>query len=109
MAVGDVVLFDVVATLGGRFSATLAAGPSTLCVGSSILVAGWFVRMLVSCRIVLTCFAFAVADDGIFPPSAVRRSCEILFGVEDPTAAGRLGLENSIFRPGLHPCGESST
>jgi hypothetical protein len=74
MAVGDVVLFDVVATLGGGFSTTLGAGPSTLCAVSSIRVAGWFVRMLVSCRIVLTCFAFAVADDGIFLPSAVRRS-----------------------------------
>ncbi len=67
------MLFDVVATLGGGLSATLTAGPSTLCVGSSILVAGSFARMLVSCRIALTCFAFAAADDGIFPPSAVRR------------------------------------
>jgi hypothetical protein len=80
MAVGDVVLFDVVATLGGGFSATLAAGPSTLCVGSSILVAGWFVRMLVSCHIALTCFAFTVADDGIFLPSAVRRSVAARMG-----------------------------
>ena len=69
------MLFDVVvATLGGGFSATLAAGPSTLCVGSSILVAGWFVRMLGSCRMALTCFPFAVADVGKVPPSAVRRS-----------------------------------
>ncbi len=69
------MLFDVVATLGGGLSATLLAGPSTLlCAGSSILVAGWFVRMLVSCHMALTCFAFAVADVGIVPPSAVRRS-----------------------------------
>jgi hypothetical protein len=49
MVAGDVMLFDVVATLGGGLSTTLGAGPSTLCAGSSILVAGWFVRMLVSC------------------------------------------------------------
>jgi hypothetical protein len=73
MVVGDTMLFDLVATLGGGLSATLGAGPSTFCAGSSILVAGWFVRMLVSCRMALTCFAFAVADDGIVPPSAVRR------------------------------------
>ncbi len=48
MVVGDVMLFDVVATLGGGLSTTLGAGLSTLCAGSSILVAGWFVRMLVS-------------------------------------------------------------
>ncbi len=74
MVVGDVMLFDVVATLGGGFSATLSAGPSTLCAGSSILVAGWFVSMLVSCCMALTCFTFAVADVGIVPPSTVRRS-----------------------------------
>jgi hypothetical protein len=74
MVVRDVMLFDVVATLGGGFSATLCAGPSTLCAGSSILVAGWFVRMLVSCYMALTCFAFAVADVGKVPPSTVRRS-----------------------------------
>jgi hypothetical protein len=74
MVVGDVMLFDVVATLGGGLSATLSAGPSTLFAGSSILVAGWIVRMLVSCHMALTCFAFAVADVGKVPPSAVRRS-----------------------------------
>ena len=68
------MLFDVVATLGGGLSTTLGAGPSTVCAGSSILVAGWFVRMLVSCRVALTCFAFAVADVGIVPPSTVIRS-----------------------------------
>ena len=68
------MLFDVVATLSGGLSTTLGAGPSTLCAGSSILFAGWFVRMLVSCPMALTCFAFAVADVGIVPPSAVRRS-----------------------------------
>jgi hypothetical protein len=74
MVVGDVMLFDVVATLGGELSATLGAGPSTLRASSSILVAGWFVRMLVSCCMALTCFAFAVADVGKVPPSTVRRS-----------------------------------
>jgi hypothetical protein len=74
MVVGDVMLFDVVATLGGGFSATLGAGPSTLCAVSSICVAGWFVMMLVSCHMALTGFAFAVADFGIVPPSAMRRS-----------------------------------
>ncbi len=49
MVVGDVMLLDVVATLGGGFSATLGAGPSTLCAVSSICIAGWFVKMLVSC------------------------------------------------------------
>ncbi len=73
VVVGDVMLFDVVATLGGGLSATLGAGPSTLCAGSSILVAGWFVRMLVSCRMALTCFTFAVAYVGKVPPSTVRR------------------------------------
>jgi hypothetical protein len=68
------MLLDMVATLGGGLSATLHARPSTLCAGSSILFAGWFVGMLVSCRMALTCFAFAVADVGIVPPSAVRRS-----------------------------------
>ncbi len=68
------MLFDVVATLGGGFSATLGAGPSTLCAVSSIRVAGWFVRMLVSCQMALTCFTFAVADFGIVLPSAMRRS-----------------------------------
>ncbi len=68
------MLFDVVATLGGGFFATLGAGPSTLCAVSSICVVGWFVRMLVSCQMALTCFAFAVADFGIVSPSAVRRS-----------------------------------
>jgi hypothetical protein len=74
MVVGDVMLFDVVATLSGGLSATLGAEPSTLCAGSSILIAGWFVRMLVSCRMASTCFAFAVADVGIVPPSTVRKS-----------------------------------
>jgi hypothetical protein len=74
MVVGDMMLFDMVATLGGGLSATLGAGPSTLCAGSSILVAGWFVRMLVSFCMELTCFAFAVADVGIVPLSPVRRS-----------------------------------
>jgi hypothetical protein len=74
MVVGDVMLFDLVATLGGGLFATLGAGPSTLCAGLSILVAGWFVRMLVNCCMALTCFAFAVADVGKVPPSAVRRS-----------------------------------
>jgi hypothetical protein len=68
------MLFDMVDTLGGGFSTTLGAGPSTLCAVLSICVAGWFVRMLVSCRMALTCFAFAVADFGIFPPSTMRRS-----------------------------------
>ncbi len=67
MVLGDVMLFDVVATLGGGLSANLGAVPSTRC-------AGWFARMLVSCCMALTCFAFAVADVGIVPPSAVRRS-----------------------------------
>jgi hypothetical protein len=40
MVVGDVMLFDVVATLSGGFSATLGAGPSTLYAVSSICVAG---------------------------------------------------------------------
>ncbi len=74
MIVGDVMLFDVVATLSGGLSATLGSGPSTLCAGSSILVAGWFVRMLVSCRMALTCFTFAVANVDKVSPSAVRRS-----------------------------------
>ncbi len=74
MVVGDVMLFDVVATLGGGLSATLGAGPSTLCAGSIILVAGWFVRMLVNCCMALTCFTFSVADVGKVPPSAVRGS-----------------------------------
>jgi hypothetical protein len=68
------MLFDMVATLGGGFSATLGAGPSTLCAVSSICVAGWFVGIPVSCQMALTCFAFAVADFGIVPPSTVRRS-----------------------------------
>ncbi len=68
------MLFDMVATLGGGLSAPLGAGPSTLCAGSSILVAGWFVRMLVSSRMALTCFAFAVADVGKVLPSTLRRS-----------------------------------
>ncbi len=68
------MLFDVVATLSGGLSATLGAGPSTLCAGSSILVAGLFVRMLVSSCMALICFAFAVAVVGIVPLSAVRRS-----------------------------------
>ena len=66
------VVGDVVATLGG--GATLGAEPSTLCVGTSVLVAGWFVRILVNCCIALICFAFSVADDGIIPPNALRRS-----------------------------------
>jgi hypothetical protein len=74
MVVGDVMLFDVVATLSGGLSATLGAGPATLCADLFILVAGRFVRMLVSCRMALTCFTLAVADVGIVPPSAMRRS-----------------------------------
>jgi hypothetical protein len=74
MVVGEVMLFDVVATLGGGLSATLGAVPSTLCAGSSILVAGMFVRMLVMGPMALTCFAFAVADVVLVPPSAARRS-----------------------------------
>jgi hypothetical protein len=73
MVVGDVMLFDMVAILGGGLSATL-------CAGSSILVASWFVRMLVSCCMALTCFAFAVADVGKVPPSAVRRSVAARMG-----------------------------
>jgi hypothetical protein len=76
MVVGDVMMFDVVATLGGGLSATLGAGPSTLCADSTILVPGRFVRMLVSCCMALTCFTFAVADVGKVPPSAVRRSVQ---------------------------------
>jgi hypothetical protein len=68
------MLFDVVATLGGGFSATLSAGPSTLCAGSSILAADCFVRMFVSCHMALPCFTFVVAGVGTVPPSTVRRS-----------------------------------
>ena len=66
--VGDVVLFDVVATLSG--GATLGAGPFTLCDGASVLVAGWFVSMLVNCCIALMCFALSAADVGMVPPNA---------------------------------------
>ena len=66
------MLFDVVATLSG--GATLGAGPSTLCDGTSILVAGWFVSILVNCCTTLTCFALSAADVGIILPNALSRS-----------------------------------
>ncbi len=79
MVVGDMMLFDMVATLGGGFSATLRAGPSTLYAGSSILVASWFVRMLVSCRMALTCFAFAVADVGVVSRLDIYRTNVLMY------------------------------
>jgi hypothetical protein len=76
MALGVVMLFDVVATFGGGVVTTLGHGATTLGFGAStfggvlccpamIAVSSWMARM---------CLIFAEVNDGTVPPNTLRRS-----------------------------------
>jgi hypothetical protein len=76
MALGVMMLFDVVATLGVRVVATLGHGATTLGVGAStvggvvcipamITVSSWMAQM---------CLIFSAGDVGTGPPNTLRRS-----------------------------------
>jgi hypothetical protein len=79
MALGDVMLFDVVAAFGGRVVTTLGRGATTLGVDTStvggvlffpvmIAVSSWMARM---------CMIFSVVDVGTVPPNTLRRSAAV--------------------------------
>ncbi len=74
MALGVVMLLDVVATLGGGVVTTLAHGATTLVVGASTV--GGVVRcpamIVVSSWMAWMCLIFAVVDVGTVPPNTLR-------------------------------------
>jgi hypothetical protein len=76
MTLGVVMVFDVVATLGGGVVTTLGHGAATLGAGASTVggvihclamtaVTSWMARM---------CLIFSAFDDGRVPPNTLRRS-----------------------------------
>jgi hypothetical protein len=76
MALGVVMLLDVVAALGGGVVATLGHGATTLGVGASTV--GGFVHcpviIAVSSWMAHMCFTLLVDDLVTVPPNALRRS-----------------------------------
>jgi hypothetical protein len=71
MVRGDVIMFEVVATLGGAATATLGGvAVSTLgVVGTGDGVPGWADMIAVSCQMAARCFILALALVGMVPPS----------------------------------------
>ncbi len=67
----DVIVFKVVATLGGAATATLGGvAVSTLgVVGTRVGAPGWADMIVVSCRMAARCFILALAVVGMVPPS----------------------------------------
>ncbi len=72
----DVIVFEVVATLGGAATATLGGvAVSTLgAVGTWDAAPGWADMIAVSCQMVARCFILALAVVGMVPPSWLNMS-----------------------------------
>jgi hypothetical protein len=80
---GAVIVFEVVATLGGAATATLGGvAVSTLgTVGTGDEASGWADMIAVSCRMADRCFILALAEVGMVPPSCLNMSpatCRVL-------------------------------
>jgi hypothetical protein len=75
MALGIVMLFDVVATLGGGVVATLRLGETTLIVGASTvgIVARCPAMIAVSSCMAWMCLIFAAVNVGTIPSITLRR------------------------------------
>jgi hypothetical protein len=76
MALGVVMLFNVVGTLGGGVVATLGLGATTLLASESIVggVACCLAMIAVSSLMALMCLIFAAVTVGTLPPISLRRS-----------------------------------
>jgi hypothetical protein len=76
MALGVLMLLDVVGALGGGVVATLGHGATTLGVGASTMGASVRcpVMIVVSSRMARLCLIFLVDDFGTVPPNTLRRS-----------------------------------
>jgi hypothetical protein len=73
---GDVIVFKMVATLGGAATAILGGvAVSTLgAVGTGDGASGWADMIAVSCRMAARCFVLALAVVGMVPPSCLNMS-----------------------------------
>ncbi len=73
---GDVIVFKVVATLGGAATTTLGGvAVSTLgAVGTRDGASSWADMIAVSCRMAARCFILALAVVGMVPPSCSNMS-----------------------------------
>jgi hypothetical protein len=76
MVLGDVIMFKVVASLGGAATATLGGvAVSTLgAVGTRDRALSWADTIAVSCRMAARCFILALAVVGMVPPSCSNMS-----------------------------------
>ena len=84
MTVGAVILFDVVATLGGGVFATLGLGVATLGASVPVLTVGCEpvrtcrpAKMAVKSGIALICLIFSVVVVGTVAPSALMSSAAV--------------------------------
>jgi hypothetical protein len=70
------MLFNVVATLGGEIVPTLCLGATALKVGRSTVggVNRCPAMIAVSCHMAWTCLSFLAIDDGTLPPRVLRNS-----------------------------------
>ncbi len=75
MVHGDVIMFKVMATLGGAATATLGGvAVSTLgAVGTGVGAPSWGDMIAVSCQIAARCFILALAVVGMVPPSSLNK------------------------------------
>jgi hypothetical protein len=85
MVLGAVIVFDVVATLGGAATITLGGvAVSTLgAVGAGNGTSRWADMIAVSCWMADRCFISALAVVGMVPPSCSNMSpatCRVLSG-----------------------------
>jgi hypothetical protein len=83
MVLGAVIVFEVVAALGGAAIATLGGvAVFTLgAVGTGDGASGWADIIAVSCRMAARCFILALAVVGMVPPSCLNMSpaaCRVL-------------------------------
>jgi hypothetical protein len=83
MVLGAVIVFEVVATLGGAATTTLrGVAVSTLgAVGTGDGALGWADMIVVSCRMAARCFILALNVVGMVPPSCSNMSlvtCRVL-------------------------------
>ena len=83
MLLGAVILFEVVATLRGAATTTLAGvAVSTLgAVGTGDEASGWADMIAVSCQMADRCFILALAVVGMVPPGCSNMSpaaCRVL-------------------------------
>ena len=83
MVRGDVIVFNLVATLGGAATTTLGgvAVATLRAVGMGVGASGCPDMMKEGCQVVYTCFNFALAVVGIMTPSCSKMSraaCRVL-------------------------------